>query len=185
MSTPGKTPSPAHEAETLAAAREAFVAHWGAMGTAWGINRTMAQIHALLMVSDRPLTTDEVMEALAVSRGNANQNLHELVDWGLIRQVVVKGERKDHYEAEKDVWKIFCTVARVRKRREIEPVLGVLRECEERTRPLKGREAAAFTKQIAALGEFVGLAESIMERVSRSEQSALMPVALKFLGKKL
>ncbi|SDT91550.1 DNA-binding transcriptional regulator GbsR, MarR family [Verrucomicrobium sp. GAS474] len=173
------------ETEALKKARDEFISHWGTMGSAWGINRTMAQIHALLMVSERPLTTDEVMAELEISRGNAHQNLHELIDWGLVRSVIVKGERKDYYESEKDVWKMFCTIARNRKRREIEPVLGVLRECEAQTRSLKGEKAATFNRQVKALGEFVGLADSMMERISRSEQSALMPVALKFLGKKI
>ena len=170
--------------EILAQARNEFVSHWGTMGSAWGINRTMAQIHALLMTSERPLTTDEVMDGLEISRGNAHQNLRELVDWGLVRSVIRKGERKEYFESEKDVWKMFCTIARARKRREIEPVVGVLRACEEKTRALKGEKAAAFHKQVKALGEFVSLGESLMERVSRSEQSTLMPLALKFLGKK-
>jgi DNA-binding transcriptional regulator GbsR (MarR family) len=169
--------------EILAKARNDFVSHWGTMGSAWGINRTMAQIHALLMTSERPLTTDEVMADLEISRGNAHQNLRELVDWGLVRTVIRKGERKEYFESEKDVWKMFCTIARARKRREIEPVVEVLRNCESQTRSLKGEKAAAFNKQVKALSEFVGLAESMMERISRSEQSVLMPVALKFLGK--
>ena len=167
----------------LASARNEFISHWGTMGSAWGINRTMAQVHALLMTSERALTTDEVMAELEVSRGNAHQNLRELVDWGLVRNVIVKRERKDYYEAEKDVWKMFCAVARGRKRREIEPVVGMLRSCEARTRGLKGEKAAAFHKQVKALGEFAGLADSMMERVAKSEQCALMPIALKFLGK--
>jgi len=170
--------------EILVAARDEFIAHWGTMGSAWGINRTMAQIHALLMTSERPLTTDEVMAELEISRGNAHQNLRELIDWGLVRTVFRKGERKEYFESEKDVWKMFCTIARARKRREIEPVGAVLRSCEEKTRALKGEKAVAFHRQVKALGEFVGLAESMMERVSRSEQCVLMPMALKFLGKK-
>jgi len=168
----------------LAAARDEFIAHWGTMGSAWGINRTMAQIHALLMTSERPLTTDEVMAELEISRGNAHQNLRDLVDWGLVRTVIRKGERKEFFESEKDVWKMFCTITRARKRREIEPVGSVLRACEEKTRTLKGEKAVAFHKQVKALGEFMGMAESVMERVSRSEQSILVPMAMKFLGKK-
>ncbi|MDE1170337.1 MAG: MarR family transcriptional regulator [Verrucomicrobium sp.] len=168
----------------LVEARDEFIAHWGAMGSAWGINRTMAQIHALLMTSERPLTTDEVMAELKISRGNAHQNLKELIDWGLIRTVLRKGERKEYFESEKDVWKMFCTITRGRKRREIEPVAGVLRACEAKTRSLKGEQAAAFHKQVKALGEFIGLAEAVMERVSRTERGILMSLALKFLGKK-
>ena len=110
--------------DALADARESFVHSWGALGSSWGVSRTMAMIHALLLVSDEALSTDEIMAELGVSRGNANTNLRELVGWGLIRKVVRKGERREYFEAEKDVWKIFCTVARERKRREIEPAHG-------------------------------------------------------------
>ena len=117
------------ELEKLKKARDEFVAQWGALGTQWGINRTMAQIHALLMTMPDPLSTDEVMEELEISRGNAHTNLKELVAWGLIRVVVKKGERREFFEAEKDVWTIFTIVARERKRREIDPALEVLRSC--------------------------------------------------------
>ena len=169
--------------DQLDAARDEFVAQWGAMGSAWGINRTMAQIHALLMTSDTALTTDEVMDDLKISRGNAHQNLRELTGWGLIRSVIRKGERKELFEAEKDVWRMFCIVARERKRREVEPALKALRACEEQTRGLRGEKATAFNKQIRALSEFVGQADGILDRVSRSEASSIMPLLLKMLGK--
>src|SRR6201997_3607171 len=119
------------EAAQLAAARDEFVMQWGAIGNAWGINRTMAQIHALLIVTPRALTTDEVMEELQISRGNAHTNLRELVGWGLVRSVVRKGERKEYFESEKNVWRMFCTIARERKRREVEPALRALKACEQ------------------------------------------------------
>jgi len=169
--------------DSLAQARDEFVAQWGTMGSAWGINRTMAQIHALLMTSDQALTTDEVMDDLKISRGNAHQNLRELVGWGLVRSVIRKGERKEYFEAEKDVWRMFCIVARERKRREIEPALKALRTCEEQTRSLRGEKAAVFNKQIRSLSEFVGQADTILDRISRSEGSSIMPLLLKMLGK--
>lgn len=169
--------------DPLAAARDEFVSQWGAMGSAWGINRTMAQIHALLMTSDRALTTDEVMDDLKISRGNAHQNLRELVGWGLVRSVIRKGERKEYFEAEKDVWRMFCIVARERKRREIEPVLKALRACEEQTRSLRGEKAAAFNKQIKALSDFVAQADTTLDRISRFEGSSILPLILKMLSK--
>ena len=172
-----ETPDP------LAQARDEFVSQWGTMGSAWGVNRTMAQIHALLMTSDRALTTDEVMDDLKISRGNAHQNLRELVGWGLVRNVIRKGERKEYFESEKDVWRMFCIVVRERKRREVEPALRALRTCEEQTRGLRGEKAAAFNRQIKALSEFLGQAEAIMDRVSKSEQSAIMPLVLKMFAK--
>jgi DNA-binding transcriptional regulator GbsR (MarR family) len=169
--------------DPLTLARDEFISQWGAMGGAWGINRTMAQVHALLMTSEKPLTTDEVMADLEISRGNAHQNLRELVGWGLVRNVIRKGERKEYYESEKDVWRMFCIIARERKRREIEPALRVLKTCEEQTRPLRGEKAAAFNRQIKALSEFLGQAEAIMDRVSKSEQSAIMPLVMKMFAK--
>lgn len=165
----------------LQAAKDEFVVEWGAMGSAWGINRTMAQIHALLMVTPQSLSTDEIMADLKISRGNANTNLRDLIGWGLIRSVIKKGERKEFFEAEKDVWKIFCTVARERKRREIDPVLAVLNKCRDQTKDLKSEEAQTFNNQINALADFVSTASKTMDRVASSSQSTLMPIALKFL----
>ncbi len=169
--------------DPLAAARDEFIAQWGAMGGAWGINRTMAQVHALLMTSDRALTTDEVMADLKISRGNAHQNLRELVGWGLVRSVIRKGERKEFFESEKDVWRMFCTIARERQRREVEPALRALRACEDQTRGLRGEKATAFNRQIKALADFLAQGQGIMERVAKSEQSTLMPLLLRLLPK--
>ena len=116
------------ETAKLKEARDQFVSQWGVMGTQWGINRTMAQIHALLMTSPEALSTDEVMEELAISRGNAHTNLKELVNWGLLRIVTRKGERKEYFEAELDVWEIFRRIVQERKRREIDPALDLLQD---------------------------------------------------------
>ncbi len=174
-------PEPTDEADALTAARDEFVAQWGAMGSAWGINRTMAQIHALLITTPGAMTTDEIMEDLKVSRGNAHGNLRELVSWGLVRSVIRKGERKEYFEAEKDVWKMFCIVMRERSRRELRPAMTVLRDCAVRTRGLKGPAAAAFNEQIKGLSDFLNLADSVIAKVSASEQSRMVPWALRFL----
>lgn len=168
-------------AQTLADARLEFVTQWGVLGSAWGISRSMAMLHALLLTSQVPLTTDDAMEALEVSRGNANTNLRELVSWGLLRKVVQPGDRRDYYEAEQDVWKIFCTVVRERKRREVDPALAVLRSCAERTAGLRGSEARQFHGLMKAIGDFVELAASLMDRVSASERSKIVPAVLKLL----
>jgi DNA-binding transcriptional regulator GbsR (MarR family) len=174
-------PEDQNDGAALAQARDEFVSQWGAMGTAWGVNRTMAQIHALLITSRNPLTTDEIMEELRISRGNAHGNLRELVSWGLVRSVVRKGERKEYFEAEKDVWKMFCIIMRERSRRELRPAMTVLRDCGARTRGLKGPEATAFNQQIKALGDFLDLTDSIISKVTKSEQSKMVPWAMKFL----
>ena len=163
----------------LEQAREDFITQWGALGTAWGINRTMAQIHALLLICPEAVSTDEVMDSLEISRGSANTNLREMVGWGLVRSVLKIGDRKEYFEAEKDVWKIFCIIARVRKRREIEPAALVLKNCEKNTRGLTSAEAKAFHQQMAELGEFVSLASSVLEKIATSEQSKIMPKVLK------
>ena len=174
--------SRAGEAAQLHAAKDEFITQWGAMGNAWGVNRIMAQIHALLMISTGPLTTDEIMEELKVSRGHANTNLRELCGWGLIRGIIPKGERKEFFEAEKDIWKMFCIIVRERKRREIRPAINVLKDCHERTDMLKGSEAVAFAKQVKALREFLEMTDGLLSKVARSEKSTILPWALKWLS---
>jgi DNA-binding transcriptional regulator GbsR (MarR family) len=169
------------EAVQFSAARDEFITQWGTMGSAWGINRTMAQIHALLIVATQPLTTDEIMDDLKISRGNANMNLRELCGWGLVRSVIRKGERKEYFEAEKDVWKMFCIVVRERKRREIRPAITVLKDCIDRADDLKSPDAVAFTKQAKALCEFMEMADGVLSKVVRSQENSIVPWALKFL----
>ena len=170
------------EADKLRAAREEFVGQWGALGTQWGINRTMAQIHALLITAPSPMSTDDVMEALEISRGNAHTNLKELVAWGLIRSVVKKGERKEFFEADKDVWHIFTTVARERKRREIEPALGVLRQCAAETEEMAEPAGKEFHRQMRELEEFVGFASKVADRVAGMKHGFAVQLASKLFG---
>ncbi len=165
----------------LEEARDEFVAHWGAMGGAWGINRTMAQIHALLLTNPVPMSTDEVMEDFRISRGNANTNLRDLVGWGLIRSVIRKGERKEYFEAEKDVWKMVCIIARERKRREITPALEVLDDCKVRTAKLKTADAKEFTRIMTDLRDFLKLADTMFDKIASSEQSRTVRWITKFL----
>jgi len=167
---------------TLEDVRDDFVAQWGAFGSQWGINRTMAQIHALLMTSAHALSTDEVMENLSISRGNAHTNLKELVNWGLVRVIVKKGERKEFFEAEKDVWKIFTIILRERQRREIDPALELLRNCQDDTKGLKGTDAEAFRKQIKELEMFISFARNIGNKVGKLSYGPAMKVAAKLLG---
>jgi DNA-binding transcriptional regulator GbsR (MarR family) len=168
-------------AAALRDARDEFVSQWGVIGNAWGINRTMAQIHALLITAPAALSTDEIMAELKISRGNAHSNLRDLVSWGLVRSVVRKGQRKEFFEAEKNVWKMFCIIIRERRRRELRPALAVLKECSARTKGLRGAEPAAFNKQIKALSDFLELADGVITKVSQSEQNKMVPWALKFL----
>jgi DNA-binding transcriptional regulator GbsR (MarR family) len=112
----------------LSAAASKFVLHWGELGTRWGINRTVAQIYALLFVSEKALTAEEIAESLCVARSNVSTSLKELQGWGIIRIVHVLGDRRDHFESMKDVWEMFRVILAQRKQREVDPIMGVLRE---------------------------------------------------------
>lgn len=113
----------------LSPTAQKFVLHWGEMGTRWGVNRTVAQIHALLYLAERPLPADDIVEVLGVARSNVSNSLKELQSWKLVRVTHVLGDRRDHFVALQDVWDIFRVILEERKRREIDPTLSVLREC--------------------------------------------------------
>lgn len=124
---------PSSIAKRVAEAQERFIAAWGQMGSAWGISRTMAEIHALLYITGDALNTDEVMERLQISRGNASMSLRALQDWGIVTRVHRRGDRKEYFETERDVWALFKTIARERKKRELDPVLALLYEIRDLT----------------------------------------------------
>src|ERR1700757_4989594 len=109
--------------------QQKFILHWGEMGARWGINRTVAQIHALLYISPKPLHAEEIVETLGVARSNVSTSLKELQGWGIVKMVHVLGDKRDHFESMKDVWEMFRVVLDERKRREIDPTLAMLREC--------------------------------------------------------
>jgi DNA-binding transcriptional regulator GbsR (MarR family) len=113
----------------LSPVQQKFVLHWGEMGTRWGINRTVAQIHALLYLSPKPLHAEDIATSLDVARSNVSTSLKELQGWGIVRRVHVMGDSRDHFESMKDVWEMFRVVLDERKKREIDPTLAVLREC--------------------------------------------------------
>lgn len=162
--------------------KDDFIAQWGAFGSQWGINRTMAQIHALLMVEADVMNTDEVMANLTISRGNAHTNLKELVNWGLVRIIIKKGERKEYFEAEKDVWKIFIIILRERQRREIDPALELLRNCQDESKDIEGVGAEAFRNQVKELETFVGFARNVGSKVDKLSYGPAMKIAAKLLG---
>src|SRR3712207_3513604 len=148
-----------------------FIQTWGKLGSEWGINRTMAQVHALLLISPKPLSTEQVMEELSISRGNANMNLRDLLDWNLIHKELVPGDRKEYFVAEKDIWEVAKRIARERKRREIEPVKQVL----ERLQAVEGDpdrpEVREFTERMAQLKGFVGKMDSSFDTLLRADES--------------
>jgi DNA-binding transcriptional regulator GbsR (MarR family) len=129
----------------LSHAEQKFILHWGEMGARWGINRTVAQIHALLYLSPDPLTAEDIASTLSVARSNVSTSLKELQSWGLVSVGHVLGDRKDHYESMQDVWELFKVIIDGRKRREVDPTLAVLRQCVEELDQSASTEA--FTKQ--------------------------------------
>ena len=132
---------------------EGFILHWGEMGTKWGINRTVAQIHALLYLSPKPLNAEEIAQTLSVARSNVSNSLHELQGWGIVKVVHVMGDRRDHYESMKDVWEMFQIILDERKKRECDPTLLVLRNLAAKAKKSGGKDAYAH-ERLAAMLEF-------------------------------
>jgi len=130
---------------TLSTVQQKFILHWGEMGTKWGINRTVAQIHALLFISPKPLHAEEITETLSVARSNVSNSLKELQGWGIVKRVHVLGDSRDHFESMKDVWEMFRVVLDERKKREIDPTVAMLRECAAEAH--KDKETDEYTEQ--------------------------------------
>ncbi len=159
----------------LTEAKQLLVRRWGEMGGYWGINRTMAEIHALLFVTREPLCTDDVMRELHVSRGNASMNLRALVDWGLIQRVHKFGDRKEYFVADADVWHMFETIMRERRRREVEPIINSIDRCVEMvgdtaTNGAGGdppEDVAEFNRRINDLRQFLSTMSMLFELVLR------------------
>jgi DNA-binding transcriptional regulator GbsR (MarR family) len=141
------------EISVMPPAIERFVLHWGEMGTVWGVNRSVAQIHALLYVSDKPMTAEDIAEALAMARSNVSTSLRELMGWSLIRRVHAMGDRRDYYEAEADMFEMVRAIAEGRKAREIDPALAMLRACVAEAKS-DLRVSMSARKRLGAMLEF-------------------------------
>jgi HTH-type transcriptional regulator, glycine betaine synthesis regulator len=157
---------------TLDEPKALFIRRWGEMGPYWGINRTMAEIHALLYLSTRPLCTDDVMAALQISRGNASMNLRALVDSGLLRRVHQMGDRKEYFESEMDVWTMFRTIAHQRKRRELEPIVEVIQRCRGmvplpagRARADADEEVTIFRERLDNMLDFMNMLSTLFDLI--------------------
>jgi len=151
----------------LPEAKEKFIQAWGAFGGQWGINRSMAQVHALLLISPEPLSTEDVMEQLNISRGNANMNLRALIDWHLVEKVLRTGERREFFQAEKDVWKIATHITRERKKRELEPMVRLLGELKHTAG--HNSETKAFKQMAHDLHDLTSRVDAVLERTTRSD----------------
>lgn len=155
-----------------------FIVHWGEMGTRWGINRSVAQIHALLYLSPKPLPADEIADTLAIARSNVSVGLKELQTWGLVRANQTLGDRRDHFETSTDVWELFRIIIRERKRRELDPTLAMLRECVAETRAAADPALPQLDERLAAMLEFIELTDAWGERAAK-----LAPKNLRRLAK--
>ena len=151
-----------------------FVLHWGEMGARWGVNRTVAQIHALLYVTGRPMHADEICETLDVARSNVSTSLRELQNWSLVRLVHLSDDRRDHYATSTHVWELMRTIVRERQRREIAPTIGVLHELL--ADPAIGRESAAVKKRMEETLELLETLTSWSEEMLKLDTATLMKV---------
>jgi len=161
---PGKsTPSPS---TGLTQAQDRFVAAWGNMGSAWGISRTMAEVHALLFIVGEPMCTDDIMARLQISRGNASMSLRALLDWGIVSRTFKKGDRKEYFQAEQDVWAMFRAIVRERMKREVDPLLATLHEIrdDQALKTPTGTDAVQTAKRVDQLLDFFQTAETVSQR---------------------
>jgi DNA-binding transcriptional regulator GbsR (MarR family) len=165
----------------LTEAKQQFISNWGAFGTHWGINRSMAQIHALLMVSAGPLTQDDIMDQLNISRGNTNMNIRELINWGLVERVILPGERREYFTAEKDMWKVVRLIVKERKKRELEPMLKLLEKLETVEGDKKDNEVRSFLEVITSIKKLGKKADRTLDIMIGAEESWFLSLMSKFV----
>jgi DNA-binding transcriptional regulator GbsR (MarR family) len=175
--------------EPFDAADSLFIRRWGEMGATWGISRTMAEVHALLYLATEALCTDDIMDRLAISRGSASMNLRELENWGLIQRLHRRGDRKEYFEAERDVWQMFETIMRERRRREVLPIMETIERCitmvDEGRTPLRGqvRKAAdEYRKKYTDILEFCEMMNTMFNLMSKAGRTGVKTLA-KQLGR--
>lgn len=152
-------------------ARKRLIEAWGILGSSWGINRTMAQVHALLLIAAEPLSADEVMDELNISRGNANMSIRALIDWGLAYKHHKAGERREYFTAEKDMWKVAMSIIKERQKREIAPILQILKEVKDIDVCENEKDRAAFIEAAERLGHVVNQANAFVEFILQTEKS--------------
>ena len=161
--------------------KEKFIQAWGTLGSSWGINRTMAQVHALLLISPDTMSAEDIMEALNISRGNANMNIRALMDWGLVTKEYKSGERKEFFSAEKDIWKVAAQVIKERRKRELEPALKVLEEISHIEGDKKDRKIKAFTDSINNIKGVASKADKTIETLIKADENWFVNSFLKLL----
>ena len=164
----------------LTEAKNQFIASWGAFGTHWGINRTMAQIHALLLISPESLSQDEIMDQLNISRGNVNMNIRELINWGLVERVIIPGERREFFSAEKDIWKVVRLIVKERKKRELDPMLKLLDQLEEVEGDKRDKHVKTFVDTVSGIKRLGKQADHTLDMLVKAEENIFLSTMLKF-----
>jgi DNA-binding transcriptional regulator GbsR (MarR family) len=155
----------------LAEAKLQFIQAWGKLGSEWGINRTMAQVHALLLVTPDALTTEEIMEQLSISRGNANMTLRDLMGWGLVEKQLKPGERKEYFFADKDTWNIARQVAKERRKRELDPVIKILDELSKVEGDKNDPAYKTFNKSVTDINKLAKNVDKTLETMLKADES--------------
>ncbi|MCO5948864.1 GbsR/MarR family transcriptional regulator [Mucilaginibacter flavidus] len=163
----------------LTEARQKFIEAWGKLGSEWGINRTMAQVHALLLISPEALTTEEIMESLSISRGNANMTLRDLINWGLVEKQHKPGERKEYFFADKDVWNIARQVAKERRKRELDPVIKILDELSKVQGDAKDPAFKTFNKSVTDINKLAKNVDKTLETMIKADENWFWSSVLK------
>lgn len=159
----------------LSPAIRRFILHWGDMGGQWGVNRSVAQIHALLLVSDRPLNAEEIAETLGIARSNVSNSVKELLTWSLIRRAPVAGDRRDHFEAESDMWEMVSRIVAMRKARELDPAARVLDACLTDAKEDPNATGAAV-QRLSDLQELIALLNGWYEQMNKVPKSRIAPL---------
>ena len=164
----------------LTEAKQQFISSWGAFGTHWGINRTMAQIHALLLISPDPMTQDDIMEELDISRGNTNMNIRELINWGLVERILLSGERKEYFSAEKDIWKVMKQIVKERKKRELEPMLQLLDKLVEVEGDKRDKQVKTFVDTVSGIKKLGRQANKTLDVMVKADEHWFVGTMMKF-----
>lgn len=165
----------------LGEAKQQFIDTWGALGTEWGINKSVAQVHALLLASNNPISTDEIMEKLVISRGNANMSIRQLVEYGIVYKKHIAGDRKEYFIAEKEVLKWAMKIAIMRKKKELDPVMDILKSLSESTAKEKSEEGKEFHRTVKDIQELTEQLETVANKLFSSNRADLLIKLLKFI----
>ena len=163
----------------LQEAKSKFIQTWGALGSNWGISKTMAQIHALLMISNEPLCTEDIMETLTISRGNTNMNVRALIGWGLVYREVKTGDRREFFRAEKDIYKVGKQIVKIRREREVQPVINLLKDLQSIDE--KNAESEQFKKQMKEFAEFTERSVALVGKLVEADENWFGKMLMKLM----